>query len=629
MKVASVLYILCFPIVSLADPVFSLPTDSVGLIYSDSSKKHSDPIVKQFHPGNAWFWYTYQHAGDTSHYELPALRSGFNSGFPVSPYRPAFFSLLLSTACTPSFLNGNEVYNASAAFNPLFLSTRVHYTFVHGEFSTKNAQGVRVIHSHNTGKNGNITGGFSRFTGEGHFLRQNFSREQYFITGNFLSKRKRYGIFFSGEYNALKRDENGGIESDSFMPDPDFFNRKLIPVKLNSASSKTGSRSIEVSQYLFLNPDRPADSIKSEYDRTPIHLFLDVGIQDGWFVYKDLDPLSGFYQNIYKDSSLTYDTSWAMKGHANLGLHMENEQGFGRIYFGSNYQEYWQRGFHSDYLVHHAGLSVGENPVNGTSRVKLRFEASLFGDRKRTYYVSGEVTDIGNALSEGKAKRFRYFLSGKNSAVYIPDNILQYRSNHFSWSFDSARIVSDVYVAGVEVKPWRLTGSATYQTVANSFLIMEGGNPSMIGQKLAWTEFSLKKEIRSGGFHALLDAKYMWKKQTLIRIPDWILKGSLSYQFNSKKKRIWTRIGLDLTYVSAYSPGVFVPALQMYAADSNKVGDYLFPDLFVALRVNWVLLYLRCDHVTSGLLGYDYFMATGYPVDERTIRLGVVWKFFD
>jgi hypothetical protein len=39
--------------------------------------------------------------------------------------------------------------------------------------------------------------------------------------------------------------------------------------------------------------------------------------------------------------------------------------------------------------------------------------------------------------------------------------------------------------------------------------------------------------------------------------------------------------------------------------------------------------FIMFDHINSGLMGYDYYLIPGYPLNVRMLRYGIAWTFYD
>jgi hypothetical protein len=68
---------------------------------------------------------------------------------------------------------------------------------------------------------------------------------------------------------------------------------------------------------------------------------------------------------------------------------------------------------------------------------------------------------------------------------------------------------------------------------------------------------------------------------------------------------------------------------SFYGQGAVETGGFAYIDAFLNLRVQRANLFLKFTNVGANWLGYDYMMTYGYPVVERAIKFGVLWRFYD
>ncbi len=92
-----------------------------------------------------------------------------------------------------------------------------------------------------------------------------------------------------------------------------------------------------------------------------------------------------------------------------------------------------------------------------------------------------------------------------------------------------------------------------------------------------------------------------------------------------------TELGADVRYFTNYYAPAYSPILGMYALqDANyrtKVGNYPWINAYVNFALKGVRFYLAYSHVNSSQ--GRYFLAPHYPTNQRVLRLGICWTFFN
>ena len=81
---------------------------------------------------------------------------------------------------------------------------------------------------------------------------------------------------------------------------------------------------------------------------------------------------------------------------------------------------------------------------------------------------------------------------------------------------------------------------------------------------------------------------------------------------------------------TAYYAMNYMPATGRYFSQSDtEIGNYPFINVFVDLKVKRTRIFVMFDHVTAGLMGYNYFLIPYYPMNIRMLRVGFAWTFYD
>ena len=84
--------------------------------------------------------------------------------------------------------------------------------------------------------------------------------------------------------------------------------------------------------------------------------------------------------------------------------------------------------------------------------------------------------------------------------------------------------------------------------------------------------------------------------------------------------RLHLQVGFDLYYHSTYYAPAYMPATgQFYNQQERKIGDYPYLDAFLNVKVKRTRIFLKYEHVTSGVLGYEFFTILHYPMNQRVL----------
>lgn len=92
--------------------------------------------------------------------------------------------------------------------------------------------------------------------------------------------------------------------------------------------------------------------------------------------------------------------------------------------------------------------------------------------------------------------------------------------------------------------------------------------------------------------------------------------------------------GADMYWFTKYYAPEYCAQLGQYAVQENeavrtKVGGYPYVDVYANFRLKQCRFFVMMSHVNSGAGNRNYFLAPHYPQNERLLRLGLCWTFFN
>lgn len=508
------------------------------------------------------------------------------------------------------------------AFQHTFLNVRTPLTILHARFGQHNEQYFSGLHSQNINPRSNFTVQILRTNGEGIYLRQKFFKERYNLGFYLRPKKNRYALVLSANYASQKQEENGGIEDVSLFTENVFPNRKLIPVVLQNASSKKRQRSVSLDQYFFLSKDTVWEN-----KRKGAQLKVGFSAVDRYRTYADdaTDPV--YYPNIFMDSTRTRDSLSVSALNADIVLKIPVKKWTLEATGLWQWNDHYNLGFDSIMM----DLGAGGVLRRDTSIV-LKGIYILDGPSAGNSSLSLYVSDMVKSLGKDSAKIGIGFLavsSSTLSSVFYS----YYHSNHYSWY----NKLSKEFSRQTHLK---LQTILTFRTLQTRFKISyeqwEGytylnkdASPSW-NNSISWIDANLRTKFQLKNWHFELGGQGRITEDTLLPVPHIQAQFNIFWEKKFTGKKIALQLGGSGNYLGPYFPGTYLPALGMFALDHRfKAGDYLYPAAYVHLLVGPASVYVRADHVTAGLFGYDYFSAEGYPGPDRVVRVGVKWVFYD
>lgn len=92
-----------------------------------------------------------------------------------------------------------------------------------------------------------------------------------------------------------------------------------------------------------------------------------------------------------------------------------------------------------------------------------------------------------------------------------------------------------------------------------------------------------------------------------------------------------TELGADVRYFTRYYAPTYSVAVGQYALQDQQqrslLGSYPWVNAYVNFKLKGVRFYVAYSHVNQG--AGNYFLVPHYPTNERTLRFGVSWNFYN
>lgn len=515
-----------------------------------------------------------------------------------------------------------------------FFNTRTPYTDLFYVAGTKKEQLFRMTFSYNLRKNWNITADLFRTRSVGTYLRQNTNDNSLALSTNYRSNNNRYWLLAAITYNSYKNAENGGITNDSIFQGHGTIDTRLLTVNLASAKRNTGDGAIFLKQILnFGRRSESADTALNNRIIPSYRLILNSSIDGNYMKYEDDNPQSGFYSNIYNDSTKTADSTFYYKVENELSWkRIDNLKhrgvldllGFG-LSVKHQFVDFWEKGIDT----------VFNNLGGGAELYNTYSKNSFWWHLSGNYIIDGyNKNDYNGSLiitkqSKDSMNKLSLHLE---SLLRRPDFIYNfYSSNHFAWINNFEKTQKNTAEIFFLMKRYKLQAKASYSVYTNVLYFDNYAIPRIYKGIIPVFSASVKKDFTLLNWH--LDNRIVYQyvpDSTVVHVPELILEHSLYYEHDMFKKALHLQIGAGVYYTSAYYADAYMPATgQFYIQDQKKYGNYPFIDFFINGQIKTVRVFFKIDHLNKGWNGNNYLLTPGYPYAGRTFKFGVSWKFFD
>jgi hypothetical protein len=521
------------------------------------------------------------------------------------------------------------------------------YTFVRYAIGQRRASETEAIHSHNFGRNCNLTFGFLRQRAEGFYNRQNTNNTSVRLNGWFWTPSHRYGLVGDLYWTSHDVQENGGILNEQFFENTTQLDRKLVPVNLSSAETKQRVRSGRIKQYWAFGAVVDTliyrlDSTQAEKDTLQLRTVIlprtaithAISFRDESYSYRDGNPTSGFYPTIYRDSLKTLDSTGIWRLQNELFFEVLSPQStqdyhlFGKLGLRHELGRLRNDTIREDFQNIYVDAVFG-GPWIGSTDAHYFFLKGWFipsGFNRNNWKVEAMISER-SLIRQTEIQIFAQ--ADRIRPGYLYTN---YSGNHFRWENDfSQEQKQRIGIAlTLKTRSWiKLT--AAFCNAVSPVYFDTTRLPAQWNGSIAAANIQVQHELNGRTFRwrGTVDY-YRLPTSTPIRLPELIVRQSAYLQFQLFKKSLLLQAGIDAEWFSAYYADAYNPNIaQFYLQNTKEIGNYLYLDPWVSFKIKPVRIFIKADHVNAGLFGRRYYLLPRYPQNDLALHLGISWLFND
>jgi hypothetical protein len=521
----------------------------------------------------------------------------FHSGFEILPnyYNNYFF-------------NGDHLFFLNKALTSIKFS-----------LGSKREQNIAFFHSQNFGKRFNFFARSQNFRSDG-FYRNQTSRSNSFDLGfSFYSKNKKFFTDALISSNKIYNRENGGIIDSLFLVDA-TIEKSLIEVNLLQASNSFRNNRLSITNRYIPNNlnDLFADTLFSRF-----YFYHTINFQEQRRYYLDSLANDFYGANNYSSVSSTdfiYNRNIVNK----IGVFYGGKLKYINCWL-SNPIDYVSTYFDS---FNNVGLDLN---VDLHKKIGL-FSAKFFGK----YFFSGyNRNDYVIRFGVFKSSMNNRFIIGLNSELLKSSPFFLYNnffSNRNSWNnnFDK----ENFFKLGLTASYKKLLSfDCDYFSLKNLILFNQSNLPSQFENDLInYYRFSVSANLSKKHFASLSTINFQkpLNSSLSLNLPVLFFRERVRFLFNSFKRNLASEIGLDFVYSSKTYGWTYIPSVSVFVLSNRSfVLGYPRLDFVYDFKVRNLSGYFRVDNVLSGFTGDLYYTLDGFPMPDRTIRLGIIWTFID
>lgn len=558
--------------------------------------------------------------------------------------------------------------------NTHYINTRKPFTqigyFKGGNNQTKDER-LDAFHSQNLTKTLNVGLHYTTINALGQFRFQKVKNNSF----NFFSSLTNpvYSYHLSFNVNKIIADENGGILNDTLIGSTKYDLTKDIPTLFGGVDNSShhapdvytrvkNMNLFTMQEIAFRKKPGKADSsvnlkkFKIFYPKLIYIFYFNRTVRSFSDKIDSVGYKAGLYPDLIFNNVSTYDSLVYWKIYNSFRLQFQGKRS-NHYFIDYSYElmkynivnppqnpndsltEHW---FISDRITL-PGLQINTQSFNsyastGFNKVFVNHvELNLFGRLFLSGYRAGDFSLSGNLrLFTGKAGKLNSLLFTASNELKTPDFLYtHYASNNFMWTknFRQTSINSLSIDLSVSSKKFDIQGD--YILISSLVYFNEEALPEQYGPGLSILSLSAYKRFDFWKFSSINKVVYQkTNNQRVLGLPEIVLYNStyLTHLINFRATggKLLVMLGFDLFYNSKFYSDDYMPPLTTYYRQSEKeLGNHFYFDPFLNVKLKRLRAYIKYEHVNSSWGDKNYFSVLHYPRNERNIKFGLSWTFYD
>ena len=610
--------------------------DSIAISYKYLDSIRSTPFDSSINDFDAYFsvpsTYAYLGNNGAAAYSLiykPNAKAGWDAGFHA-------FDVYRYT------LEESKFYKTNRPFSQL------SYQLASGK-----EQMIKAFHTQSPRPNWSFGFDYRLISAPGFFVTQNSNHKSYRLFSNYQGKRKRYAAFFIMLGNTLKKSENGGIQADSSLDNPNYRKRFAVPVNLGKAANyepnpfqssvTTGNVYKDFTFFVRQTYDIGKKDSVAINDSTTEYLFYPkLRAQHSFtystynYLYRDDQADSAIYKKWYdtvpkvgKDSFLVHEKWSVMSNDITLlqfpdtknsgqfisaGVKFENIKG--ELKGGT--KNYYNFIIHGEYRNKTRNklwdvLAKGEFYVNGLNSGDYSIYATI------ARHLSNKLGDI------------RLFFKNVNrSPSFIFD-----KSSNFNFNNPGLTKKENIISFGADAKNSFITLGFKNHLITNLSYFTDYYHTAQNSKLINLLQVYASKKIKlAKRWNLYADITFQQTDGSApIKVPMLFTRNRLAYE-GVFFQNLNLSTGLELRYFTPFEAYNYSPVMgQFLPQDTFQLKN--LPDIsaFFHFRIKSFTAFIRAENLNtvSFTNGFGFtnnnFAAPHYPTQGFMLRFGIQWGF--
>lgn len=510
-------------------------------------------------------------------------------------------------------------------------------------FSNKETEEMNVgfLHTQNLSPSTNVQFFYQKKGTAGLLENESTNTRTLAVTADYLGKK--YIVHGGYIRNSLQKDENGGIQDDSFILDT-LLEARTIPVNLSNASSLLKSSQLFITQSYGI----PINLFKRDSLDTGEGTMMILGHSGEWTTmtrnYNDDISLTdqngrAFYNNrFYMHPTRSADSVRTMIVDNRFFLRLQpwsNTAIVSKIEGGVGYELLSNYCFDPDFYTEGTSNRWQNNMyvyAGASGMFKKYFQWNALGKLNYAGYYAGDASLDANIRLSFYPMESGIHLTGRFLFKrQTPDWFAQhYYSNHYIWNNDFEKTNDTRIEAGLSIPGWKAEATFSYGLLGNRIFYDTLGTVRQSEDLVNVMTATLTKNFSF--WYVRLDHRLMFQvssRQDIVPLPTFSANLRYYLEIPVVKDVMTAQIGADVTFHTAYYMESYNPALGVFhIQNEKKYGNTPYIDAFINVKWKRATIFVKYLNAAQGWPDNDYFAAPHYIRPQRVFKLGMTWPFY-
>jgi Putative porin len=591
-----------------------------------------------------------------------------------TPAYPVLFTPVLKPGWDAGF-HAFDLYRYNLENTRFFQTTRP-YTLLTYMLATGKEQVIKVLQTQNIKPNWNAGFEYRLISAPGIFQTQNANNNNYRFFSHYQGKKKRYAAYMVIMGNKFGVSENGGIQSDTTLSNPDYFKRFAVPVNLGgdvqqtfnvfSTTVNTGNFYSDFNAFLRQSYDFGIKDSLIINDSTTEYLFypkfrLQHTINYKTYSYRFQDTLSDPIAAI-GDSTIFSDW-YGLDIHPDNGLNFWLKDKWKYVSNDFSIRQFPQTKNLGQYLE--AGITFENFEGTFSSSPRPQYLVQVFPPApvsKNFYniFLHGEYRNKTKNQKWDALLSGALYLTGLNSGDYQANATLTRYLNRrlgnlrvsfqnvnrtpsyifnglsaFNFGNNNENKKENITLLSIEAQNPRFTIMARNISIANYAYFKNYYQASQFNGLVNISQISASTKNKIVG-HLNLYSDFIVQQTTgnnPIKVPLLFTRQRLAFEGNFFKN-LFLSTGLDVLYNTPYEANNFSPVLgQFFTQASQTISNLPTVDAYFDFRIKSFIGLVKVENLNTLDFQHGFgftnnsFVAPNYPVPGFIFRVGIQWGF--